>query len=157
MAGSLLVAVRSGVIDGLANETTGIVSTVNTGGALVEIRYAWRLDESVREWVFTSEATFTHDSAAMRSGRNFRDEVGKFNLVVLVAGVDSSQEETSERALVIATACEEWIADRKNNELGISGLQTLTVAGDGRLEEMYADAGHLAIVELPIKYTARLT
>lgn len=157
MAGSRLVAVRSAVIDGLADETTGIVPTVNTGDSLVEIVFQWREDKSVREWVYTGQARFTHASASMRSGRNFRDEVGRFNLIVLVAGVDMSQEEASERAMVIATAAEEWLADRKNNELGVSGLQSITVDGDGRLDEMYGDTGHLAIVELPIKYTARLT
>lgn len=154
MAGSILVDVRSAVIDGLA---TDVKPALDGGTGDINVVYQWREDHSVREWVYTAEGRFNHTPASMRSGRNFRDEVGQFKLVILVAGVDMSQEEASTRALEISAACETWIADRKNNELGVTGLQTLTVNGDGFLNEMYAETGHLAIVDLPIKYTARLT
>lgn len=162
MAGSRLVAVRKAVIDGLgASGVSGVVDAVNaltTPASDVRFAFQWKEDPSVREWVYTGSSRFTHAPAAMRSGRNYRDETGRFSLVVLVAGVDMSQEEASTRCMAIATPCEEWIADRKNGEgLGVSGLLTLTVDGDGFLDEMYGDTGHLAIVDIPIKYTARLT
>lgn len=157
MAGSILVAVRSALIDGLKAPGTGITSTINDATHEVEIAFQWKQDESVREWIYTGSARFSHASAAMRAGRNYRDEVGKFSVVVLVAGVDLTQEETSTRCMEIATAVEEWIADRKNNDLGVTGLQTLVVDGDGALDEMFRESGHLAIAEIPVKYTARLT
>lgn len=157
MAGSILVAVRSAVAAGLKEPGTGITATVDTAERKVEIAYQWKPDDSIREWVYTGSARFSHASAALKAGRNFRDEVGRFSIVVLVAGVDLTQEETSTRCMEIATAVEEWVADRKSGELGVAGLQSLTIDGDGALDEMFRESGHLAIAEIPVKYTARLT
>lgn len=154
MAGSRLVAVRSAVIAGLLAD---VKASVDTDDADVNFVYQWKLDASVREWVFTGDARFTHKPAAMSAAPIKRDEVGRFNLIVLVAGPDLSQEEASDRCMDIVAACEAWIAARPSNQLGVTGLQTLTVDGDGFLDEQYLETGHLAIVELPIKYTARLT
>lgn len=157
MSASLLVDVRSAIIAGLAADAT-VLAAVNDATHEVKFAFQWKQDESVREWVFTGDARFTHTSAAMKAGRNFRNEAGRFNLIVLVAGVDLSQEEASTRCLAIASACADWIGDHKNGEgLGVDGLQTLTIDGDGALDEFYADTGHIATVDLPIKFTARLT
>jgi hypothetical protein len=154
MAGSILVAVRKGIIAGL---TADVKPALDVGGHDVNIAYQWKLDDSVREWVYTNKGVASRTPAGLRAGRNFRDEVGRFVLTALVAGPDFSAEEAAERCMVIASAVETWVSDRKNNELGITGLQTLTVDGDLLLDEMFLDTGHLAIAEIPIKFTARLT
>lgn len=156
MAGSRLVAVRSALIAGLAADAT-VLAAVNDATHTVNFAFQWKQDESVREWVFTGDARLEHSPAGLSAAPIKRNEVGRFNLIVLVAGVDLSQEEASTRCLVIAAACEAFIAAKPSNELGVTGLQTLTVQGDGFLDEFYAETGHIATVDLPIKYTARLT
>lgn len=148
MAASLIVTVRSAVIDGL-----DALAALNG----VTVSFAWKLGDKGRERIFTRRARFTHGNAALKAGRNFRDESGEFDLVILVEGVGLSQEATSERALALGLVVEEWIADRKSNALGITGLQYITVNGGGELNEMFNDRGHLAELVYPIRYQARLT
>lgn len=148
MAGSIIVGVRSALVAVLA---------ADAGLAGVSVSFQWLPNAKARERVWTRSATFTHQTAGLRAGRNYRDEVGRFDLAVLVEGVGKSAEWTSTRALALGLVCEQVIADRKNNELAVTGLQTLEVSGDGSLTEAFADASHLAELSLPIRYTARLT
>jgi hypothetical protein len=59
------------------------------------------------------------------------------------------------RAHEIAGEIESWFAERRSNELGVDGLQTLLVAG---VSDDYAqvDGGTAALAQLPIRWTARL-
>lgn len=149
MAGSIMVAVRKAIIAGLADLP---------GLADVDVSYQWgRLDEQPRERIYTNRAVFNHSPAALRAGRNYRNESGSFDLVVVVAGIGLEAEETGERALELGALAEEWIADRKSDQLGVPGLITLQVAGQGALNEMFNDSGTLAEVTYPVAYTARLT
>lgn len=150
MAGSLIVAVRSALIGVIGDD-------YRFPDDEVEVSFQYKGGSSARHRVYTQRARFTHASAALKAGRNFRDETGRFELVVLIEGVGLSQEDTSTAALEYGVALEEIVADHKNNELGVDGLQTLVVDGDGDLNEMFNDAGHLAILTYPIRYTARLT
>jgi len=146
---SALVAVRSAIIDGLADHT-------DLRDEPIEISYQYKAGSSKRERIFTTRARFTHEPASLRAGRNFRDEVGFFDLVILVEGVKQTAEWTAERALERGLVVEEFIADHKNNELEVTGLQTLTVQGEGSLTEMFNDSGHLAELVYPVRFTARL-
>lgn len=148
MSASILVAVRTALVTGLA----ALPALIDP-----EVSFQYKIKSSARERIWTQRSRFTHNPASMRAGRNFRDEVGRFDVVVFVEGVGKSQEWTSTRALALGLAVEEYIADRKNNELAVTGLQTLIVEGEGTLNEMFNDAGHLAEVTYPIKFTARLT
>lgn len=148
---SILVAVRSAIIDGLSNDAD---LTDDLADVLVE--FQWSRGDT-RERIFTRNARATHAPAAMRSGRNVRDEVGTFEVVVLVIGPSMDAEESAQRALDLGAVLEDWIAERKNNELGVVGMQTLQVAGDLTLAEMFNENGTLAEFAIPVRYTARLT
>lgn len=148
MSASRIVAVRSALVTGL-----DALSALDG----VEVGFQYKAGSSARERLWTARARFTHTPASMRAGRNFRDEVGRFDVAILVEGVGKSQEWTSARALTLGLAVEEYIADRKNNELAVTGLQTLVIEGEGQLNEMFNDSGHLAELTYPVRFTARLT
>ena len=152
MASSIIVAVRSALATGLATAITA-----NGGMTDTEVSYQWKADWQRRERVWTRNARFTHAPASLRAGRNFRDEVGTFEVAILVEGVGRTAEWSATRALEIGQVVEQFIADRKNNELAVAGLQTLIVSGEGSLTEMFNDSGTLAELAYPVKYTARLT
>lgn len=148
MAASAIVAVRSALIAGLAPL-----------GSLrgIDVSYQYRAGSESRERLWTQRARFELNPAALRAGRNYRDEVGLFDLVILVEGVGQTAEWAATRALEIGLVVEEYVADRKNNELDVVGLQTFQMKGEGALIEAFNDSGNLAELTYPIRYTARLT
>lgn len=152
MAGSIIVAVRSAL-------ATGLAAAIAANGTMAdaEASFQWKADWQRREKIWTRNARFVQAPAAMRAGRNFRSEIGSFEIAILVEGVGRTAEWSAQRAINIGTVVEQYIADRKSNELAVSGLQTLTVSGDGSLTEMFNDRGTLAELSYPIRYTARLT
>lgn len=157
MSGSLSVAVRRAVTGGLAAHFQGL-SSFNDQAGDREVEVTYRPDRRTKtaQRVYAGSSTFEHDPAGLRPGRNFRDEAGSFELVVLVELPGCDEEEAEERASEIGVACEEWVADRKNNELGIDGLLTLTCRG-GRTDSGPTDSGAGALLILNIAWTARLT
>lgn len=147
--GSRLVAVRSAVVAGLV-----ALQPAELDG--VEIAFQWKKASKKRERIWTRRARYSTGPTALRASRAVRDEVGRFELVVFVEGVGKDAEWTAGRAVELAQVCEDWLADRKSNQLGVDGMQTLTVEGDGELVEAWNDGGSMAEFVLPIKYTARL-
>lgn len=152
MAGSRIVAVRSALIIGITEKLAD-----TDGMKKVTVGFQWGRDWQKRDYVWTRRARISHTAAAMKSGRNFRNEVGTFDLVAFATGVNKSQEWTTQRAIDIGAVLEEFIADRKNNELNVPGLQTLQIAGDGDISEAPGDKSFLAEISYPVRYTARLT
>ena len=149
MAGTKIVEVRKALMSAIAELPEFTEARVDM---------TWSAKAQVREQVFTTEARFTHDSASMRAGRNFRNEDGRFNLVILVLGVDQEATWSAERAGELGVAAEEWIADNKRGEaLDIEGLNWIVVEGDGSLVEAYLDRGTAAELTYSIVYQARLT
>lgn len=144
MASTAIVAVRR-----------ALVAAVSALPAFenVQVLYAWR-DNPEREIAFTNSATFHHEPASMRSGRNFRNEDGKFEFTIWVVMPGGSPEDAAIRALELGLAFEEYVADHKN---GIAGEQWLLIQGDGALTEMHNDSGSAAELTYPIAYNARLT
>lgn len=144
MGASLLVAVRS-----------AFVTAVNELEAFdgLDVMYAWKPTED-REFAFTTDARATHQPASMKSGRNFRNETGRFTFVIVTAVVGGSPEDAADRALVLGLAVEEYVADNKQ---GVGGAYTLLVDGDVELTEMVNDRASLAEYRIPIRYNARLT
>lgn len=153
MAGTLIVAVRVAVVEGLAALPA---YTTKVNGHRPHVSLGWPVGKKDREKVFTQSATFTHEPASMKSGRTFRNEQGRFEVVVWVEGVGENQETTSERAVTLGTAFEEYVADHKNS-LGVAGLNWVVVDGDGRLDEAFNDRGSLAQLIYTVRYDARLT
>lgn len=107
--------------------------------------------------VWTRSSRFSQESAGMRAGRHYRDETGRFELVIAALRVDRI-DVTVAAASDVAGGLAAWISDRKNNELDVPGLQALVIDGDGSVLEMKADQGRtFCEITLPIRYTARLT
>jgi len=148
MGRSVIVAVRTALVDALA------LLPAFSG---VPVRYSYdKQCVDQREFLTTREATFSHSSASMRSGRNFRDEVGRFMVTVWVEKVGGTPQEAAERALELGLAVEEYVADNKSGIAG-AGDYTLLVDGEGSLSELSSDSSSFAELELPVRYNARLT
>lgn len=159
MSGSRARLVRSAVVSGL---TTHYASLADFNGTTAperktEVTYAYpHGGPSATERVFTARARADTPPAALRSGRNHRDESGVFDLIVLVAYVGGSAEQADDRAFDIGEVAEEWLADRKSNELGVPGLQTLVVEG-WESNNLGNDRGHMTELTYRVRWTARLT
>lgn len=158
MPSSVVVAVRKAVTDGLRDHMHGLPGlngTVN-GAEDVVVTYAYDRTVEAAERVFTRSASADTPPAAMRPGRNFKNEAGQFFLVVLVACVGGSPDEADDRAIAIGEVVEEWLGDRKNNELGVDGLTTLTVRG-WELDNLSNDHGSMSELTYRVEWTARIT
>lgn len=149
MAASIVVAVRKAVI-------AGIKAALNDPKVSVTYGYQGADDDRRREQVWTDRVRSTHEPAGLKAGRNFRDETLDFDVVVLVAGVGKPPEDTDTRALQIGAVVEEFLADRKSNELGVPGLNWLRVTGF-ELNNGYAPKGSLSEIRYAVRYNARLT
>lgn len=159
MAGSIAFEVRTAVVDGLAEMFSGLAEFNGEarGEERVEASYAYDHGSGAAERVFTDRCRSNLAAASMRAGRNYLDEDGSFKLVVLVAMPGGSPKDAAERAFAIVRPCLEWLGDRKNNELGVTGLQTLRVAGELETGDLGNDHGHIAEVNIPVAWTARIT
>lgn len=150
MAGSVLVAVKKALIAGL---TTAI------NDPQVSVTYGYQGgDETVRrDQIFTDRSRATHDPAALKAGRNFRNESVDFDIVVLSAGVGIKQDECDTRAFALGRFVEEFIADRKSGEtLGVTGLNWIRVTGFEHTP-LNAPNGCLSELRYHVRYDARLT
>jgi hypothetical protein len=147
---SIVLEVRQAVIDGVADALSD---------ERVSVTYGWQGDDddSRREQVFTSGARGPHDIAGMKSGRLFRDERMEFGLVILVLGVGLKPEEADARALEIGQVVEEFVADHKSNELGITGLKWLRISNLELSPNRVNANGAVAEATYTIRYEARLT
>lgn len=149
MAASIVVGVRKAVVEGLITHVAEPKVSITYG-------YQGSDDDRRREQIWTDRARATHDVAGLKPGRNFREEVMDFDIVVMVAGVGLPPEDTDTRAIELGTKVEEFIADRKNNELDIDGLQWIRVTGM-ELINGFGPKGSLAELRYTVRYSARLT
>lgn len=149
------MATRSALVDVRKALVEALVAAVNDPSVDVTYGFAGGTDPR-REQIFTDRARGTHDPAALKAGRNHRNERMEFDLVVLVAGVGLSPEETDERALELADVVETVVADHKSNELGVDGLNWLRM-GRMELANRFAPNGSLTEITYTITYDARLT
>lgn len=154
MTTSLIVAVREGLVTALKPV---IQATDGMSDVYVEFQYPTGND-TPREIVWTQNGRPTFAPAAMRAGKNFLKEDTGFDLMFRAEGPDLSPAEAAQRVIDICTVAVDWIGNHKNGEtLSIDGLQTLTVAGEGVMAEFPTDSGYGAGIQIPVKYTARLT
>jgi hypothetical protein len=152
MAGSCIVAVRSALMAALGPAITAVVGMED-----VHVDYQYPTgDNEPRECVWTQNARMDLTSASLRAGRNFLNEESHFDLLVRSARPSTTPEDAAQRAIDIAQVAIEWVGDHKNNELGVPGMQTLTVDGEARQSEQLIDSSTAASVLIPIKFTARL-
>lgn len=151
MAGSVMVAVKRAVIDGFKAHLKQVAEY-----ATVEVDYGYSTALAAHEAVFCGRGSSDTPPAAIRAGRNHRDEDGEFIVAVIAKALGGTQLDADERAFGIGGELETWLADRKSNELHVPGLQSIGVAGF-EMAPMYADTGHLTEVEYRVTYRARLT
>lgn len=153
MTASRMYAVRTGLIDALEP-----IVTATSSMGLVVVEFQYRLgDGEPAESIWTQNARYEASSAAMRAGKNYLDEVGRFDVCIKSDRPATNPKDAAKRADDLATVVTDAIGERKNNELGITGLQTLTVDGQGSVAETRGDNTTVAWFTIPVRYTARLT
>ena len=155
---SIGVAVRKAVTDGLA-EHLGDLSDFN-GAAAAEretaVSFGYQFGrQELTEQVYTGKSSAETPPAGMRSGRNTRNETGTFEINVMVRFIGGDSYDAELRAEAIGGALEDWLADRKNNELGVDGLNSLVVTG-WRGDYAQVDGGAAALRTYTVRWTARL-
>lgn len=144
MSGTQIVAVRNALIAG-----------VSALGAFADVECAlsWNAGSEAAERLYTRRATFDQKPASLRPGRTYRDESGRFEVILRVEGIGKDQATTSARAVTLGTALEEWVADNRSP----AGVNSLAAQGRGELAELFNDLGTLALLSYTFAYTARLT
>lgn len=158
MGGSAGVAVKKAVIAGLTTHFQGLAEfNSSTPENEVLVEYGYGFGEHAAQRVYTGRSRGDTPPAAMRSGRNHRQETGRFDLIVLVTLPGGDVEDAEDRADAIAAQVETWVADRKQGDgLGVTGLYELYVEsweGDYR----GADRARTVIRRLTVLWRARLT
>jgi hypothetical protein len=157
MAGSISVKVRQKITEGL---TTHFGSLTDFNGTdpehKVEVAYGYKAEWNATEKVFFGRSRAGTPPAALKAGRNHRNETAVMDLVVLVEYVGGDAEECDERTLAIGAEVETWIADRKSNELGVPGLTSLTVQS-WELVSLFNELGCMTELTYKVAYNARLT
>lgn len=150
MAGTVAVAVKKAIRDGLR---TALATPFPT----VEVSYGWDPNSHSAERVFFTDARFDHDPASLKTGRNFRAEDATLELRVVAMVIGGAHDEAEQRAADIGRVVEEFVADRKSNELGVTGLQWLRMTSGGTLRGGVTDRGSVGELTYRIAYHARLT
>lgn len=146
MAGSLVVACKQALVD-LLDGQAGL-----TG---VQVSYGWPGEAAQKELIFCGRVRSEHGTAALRTGRRFRNESGSFLVVVHVKTAGGTPEEAEERALELGTAVEECVADNKTLG-GVPGLNSAVIE-DMEMTNGITDTGAVAVLEYSLRYQARLT
>ena len=146
--GSLLVAVRSLVIDALADLPEF---------AEAEVTFGRKVGSKRREKVWTQDIRSTHTPAGHRAAKTFRDENATFDLYIDVEGIAQTVEQTTTRAFEMGHAAEDWIATHANWQGQVEGLNWLQIEGDLALIEAFNDLGSVSQLAYPIAFRARLT
>lgn len=154
MAGSLVTAVRRAVTDGFRDHLATLPG-FNTAENEVLVEYAYTFGAQAAQRVYTGRAQADTPPAAIRSGRNVRHETGTFEVNVSVQLLDATPEQADLRVDEIGTQLEEWLADRKSDQLGI-GLTSLYV--ESWIGDYFGiDSGAGALRTYTVRWNARLT
>lgn len=154
---SIGVAVRKAVTDALADHLGGLSDFNGTGvpEQRTVVAFGYDFSNLHREHVFTGRSRADTPPAGMRSGRNTRNELGRFDLTVQVRVVGDDAYAAEARAEAIGGEIEDWFADRKSNQLGVAGLISL-VMGPWEADYRGIDNGTAALRTYVVRWTARL-
>jgi len=144
--GSVGVAVRSAVM-------TGLEAALTVDG---EVTYGYTFSPQILEHVYSGRSFGDTPPASLRAGRNYRNESGTFEINVLVYKPGGSLLDADERADELQGDIEDWIADRKNNELGVTGLSSIIVTR-WAADYFQTDNGMASLRTITVAWTARLT
>lgn len=148
---------RAAVIDGLAAHFAGLADFNGETDAAREVVCTYAYDFSSRdtERVYTGRSRGDTPPAAMRPGYNIRQETGFFDLTVLVLFNGGSAQDADDRAWAIGSEVEQWLGLRKSNELGVDGLQNLTIRS-WAADYKGTDMGAAAAITYNVRWEARL-
>lgn len=155
---SIGVPLRKAVADGLAEHFAALsdFNGVGTPEQKTVVGFGYDFAGGHREQVFTGRSRATTPPAAMRSGRNTRNESGQFDLNIEARVVAGDVYDAELRAEQIGCQVEDWFADRKSGEgLDVDGLLTL-VCGEWEADYRGIDNGTAAYRTYVIRWTARL-
>lgn len=155
---SIGVALRKAVADALTALFAGLddFNGVTAPEREVAVSYGYDFSSTAARRVYTGRSRATTPPAGMRSGRNHRAEDGVFDLNILCRLPGASIEEADTEAFAIGAVIEDWFAARKNNELGVPGLQTLYLES-WAAEYRDIDSGSASVLTYRVRWTARLT
>lgn len=156
---SIGVPVRKAVMDAFAGHLAqdSAFNGVAAAERETSVSFAYQFGrQDLTEQVYTGRSRADTPPAAMRSGRNARQETGTFDVNVMVRFVGGDGYDAELRAEQIGGAFESWVADRKNGEgLDVDGLQTLVVLSwQGDYAQI--DGGSAALRTYQVRWTARL-
>ena len=150
--------VRKAVADGLTTHLAGLADFNGSAATErnVEVSYGYTFGSTATEQVYTGRSSADTPPAALRSGRNYRSENGTFDLTVAVRYIGGDPYDADLRAAAIGGACEDYLAARKSNDLGVDGLLSLVVES---WDSDYAgiDGGSASLLTYKVRWTARLT
>lgn len=154
---SIGVTVRKAVTDGLATHFAALSDFNGNTAAEQEtvVGFGYDFSNLHREHVFTGRSRADTPPAAMRSGRNTRNETGHFDLTVMVRTVSGNAYDAELRAEAIGAEVEDWFADRKSNEVDVTGLLTL-VLESWTADYAQVDNGAAALRVYDVRWTSRL-
>ena len=122
----------------------------------VEVSYGYTFSSKRAEKVYLGRTFGNTPPAALRTGRNVRQEAAQFELRILVKLSGAGAEAAESRLFAIGAEFEDWMSLHKSGEgLGVTGLQTLVVAS---WASDYAgiEGGTAALLTYTNKWTARL-
>lgn len=146
MAYTPTVAVRKYAIEQL-------VDLIDSDEVLVS--YAWKPDARSRRQIFTMRSRAEVSPASLKAGRMFRNESGRFELVVHLEHVGEDQEAADTELLdVYAPTVEEFFADTKRPDVtGVNAwwIESWELAGGP------SDRGSISQLIYVIHYDARIT
>lgn len=146
------------VVNGLTTMFAGKADFNGTTAAEQRTVVSWgfQFGNKAAEQVYLGTSQADTPPAAIRPGRNFRDEKGSFNLSILVRLPGQDASTTYRRLFAIGREIEDWIGARKSGEgLGVAGLQTLLIAS-WAADYAGIDSGTGALLTYTVEWTARL-
>jgi hypothetical protein len=157
MAGSISVAVRKAIADGLTAHFAALPDFNGTTDPAreVEVTYGYGFGSSATERIYTGRTSAQTPPAGLRAGANFRNETTSFDLNVLVKFIGGDAYEADQRLDDICDELEDWISLRKSNQLGV-GLTSLRLDGY-QGDYLQIDGGAASVRTYSILYTARNT
>lgn len=149
MPRSIVVEVRKAVIEGISEAL---------GDPSIACTYGWRgsADDRRRHEIYTNRPRAAHEPAALKAGRNFRNEQMDFDLVYIGQEPAKTPEQLDELMMHTGQVIEEFLADHKSNELEVPGLTALWVTAF-ELENQLMATGSRSVAQWTVRYTARLT
>lgn len=119
-----------------------------------DVSYAWRADSRERNQIFTMKSRGETPYAALKAGKKFRNEEGRFSLVIHVHKVGASPEEADEDAIAFGETVEDYFAE--NSCPAVEGMTQWGIESY-EMDGGPADRGSVSQLIYTVLFKARLT